>query len=175
MRKGITLVLVSALVLAGCAMQPRPDAMVPERVSLSHKSSADVSIAVSGGQELTATSGRSQISNDSFAKALAGSIEKSGLFARVSPAGAHYKLTAFIGKVDQPMFGFSLTVKMEVSYTLVDTRSGSTVWTKNIPSDHTAKVGEHFVGVERLRLATEGAAKDNIRQALEEIAALNLP
>jgi hypothetical protein len=30
------------------------------------------------------------------------------------------------------MFGFSFTVRMEVSYALEDTKSGSTVWTKDI-------------------------------------------
>jgi len=174
-RNGSVFALVAALtLLAGCAAAAKPDAMVAERITPSHKSSADVSIDVSGGKE-TSSTGASQISSEAFAKALADSSEKSGLFAKVSTAGARYKLTAFIGKVDQPMFGFSMTVKMEVSYTLTDTQSGTTVWTKNIPSEHTAKAGEAFAGVERLRLANEGAAKDNIRQAIEEIAALNLP
>lgn len=65
---------------------------------------------MSGGKE-TSSMGASQISSEAFAKALAESIEKSGLFAKVSTAGARYRLTAFIGKVDQPMFGFSMTVK----------------------------------------------------------------
>jgi hypothetical protein len=175
LRNGSALLLVVALtLLAGCAAAAKPDAMVPERITPSHKSGADVSIAVSGGKH-TSSMGASQISNDAFTKALADSIEQSGLFAKVSAAGARYKLAAFIGKVDQPMLGFSMTVKMEVSYTLTDTQSATTVWTKNIASEHTAKVGEAFAGVERLRLADEGAAKDNIHQAIDAIAALNLP
>jgi hypothetical protein len=83
---------------------------------------------------------------------------------------ARYRLTSFIGKVDQPMFGLSFTVKMEVSYALKDTRSGSTVWTKDINSEYTATPGQAFTGVERLRLANEGAARENIRQALTEMA-----
>jgi hypothetical protein len=72
------------------------------------------------------------------------------------------------------MMGFSMTVKMEVSYTLVDTTSGKAVWSKNIASEHTAKASEAFAGVTRLRLANEGAARDNIEQALTEMSALQL-
>jgi len=118
--------------------------------------------------------GASQISDEAFAQALRDSIEKSGLFAKVSPSGARYKLTGFIGKVDQPLIGFSVTVKMEVNYTLVDTQSGTTVWTKDIASEYTAKTGEAFAGVKRLRLANEGAARENIQQAIAAMAALTL-
>jgi len=92
----------------------------------------------------------------------------------VAASGGRYKLSAFIGKLDQPTMGFSMTVKMEVSYTLVDTQSGMTVWTKNIPSTYTAKASEAFAGTTRLRLANEGAAKDNIQQAITEISAVEL-
>ena len=118
--------------------------------------------------------GASQISDDAFGQALRDSIAKSGLFNKVSAEGGRYRLTSFIGKVDQPMMGFSFTVKMEVSYTLKDTRSGATVWTKDVNSEYTAKTGEAFAAVERLRLANEGAARENIRQAITEMAALTL-
>ena len=107
-------------------------------------------------------------------KALSDSIGQSQLFKEVLPSGGRYKLSAFIGKVEQPMFGFNMTVKMEVSYTLVDTQSGKTVWAKNIASEHTAKAGEAFAGVKRLRLANEGAAKANIEQVITEISSVGL-
>jgi hypothetical protein len=162
-------VIVAASLLTGCATASKSDAMVVDQVAIAHSSSSDVSVVVSGGQE-TSKMGASQISDDSFAQALRDSITKSGLFKSVAASGGRYKLTAFIGKVDQPTFGLSMTVKMEVSYTLVDTKSGKTVWSKNIASEHTAKPSEAFAGVKRLRLANEGAAKDNIQQALTEIS-----
>jgi len=67
-----------------------------------------------------------------------------------------------------------MTVKMEVSYTLTDTKSGKTVWSKNVASEHTAKMGDAFAGVTRLRLANEGAAKANIQEAITEISAMQL-
>jgi hypothetical protein len=59
----------------------------------------------------------------------------------VSEAGSPYTLAAFIGKVDQPSFGFSMTVTMEVSYTLTDVKAGKAAWTKDIASTYTAKAG----------------------------------
>jgi hypothetical protein len=44
----------------------------------------------------------------------------------------------------------------------------------DINSEYTAKTSEAFAAVERLRLANEGAARENIRQAVTEMAALTL-
>jgi hypothetical protein len=160
-------------IMSGCAQPSKPDAMVIHVVGPVHKTEADVSVAVSGGKE-TSKMGASQISDDAFATALRGSIEEAGLFRKVSTEGARYRLTGFIGKVDQPMMGFSMTVKMEVSYSLKDMQSGTTVWTKDIESEYTAKASAAFAGVERLRLANEGAARDNIRQVVTDLEALTL-
>jgi hypothetical protein len=165
--------VASIAIVSGCAQASKPDAMVVHVVGPIHKTAADVSVAVSGGKE-TSKMGASQISDEAFATALRGSIEDAGLFRKVSMEGARYHLTGFIGKVDQPMMGFSMTVKMEVSYTLKDTQSGTAVWTKDIESEYTAKTSAAFAGVERLRLANEGAARENIRQAVTELAALTL-
>jgi hypothetical protein len=166
-------VIAVASLLGGCATAAKSDAMVAEPVAIAHTSSSDVSVVVSGGKA-TSGMGASQISDDGFAQALRDSITKSGLFKSVAASGGRYKLAAFIGKVDQPIMGLSMTVKMEVSYTLTDTQSGKTVWSKNVASEHTAKMGDAFAGVARLRLANEGAAKANIQQALTEISSIQL-
>ncbi|HEY4341495.1 MAG TPA: hypothetical protein VGM97_16235 [Steroidobacteraceae bacterium] len=165
--------IAAVCLLVGCATAAKPEAMVAEKVAVAHRSSSDVSVVVAGGKE-TSAAGASQISNDAFGQALRDSIKNSELFSTVSDNGGRYKLTAFIGKVDQPMMGFSMTVKMEVTYTLADTNSNKSVWTKNVASEYTAKASAAFAGVERLRLANEGAAKANIQQALTEMAALQL-
>ena len=166
-------VSIVAAGMTGCATGAKSEAMVVEKVAIAHQSSSNVTVAVSGGSATNGL-GASQISDDDFAKALSDSIAKSGLFKEVLPSGGRYKLTAFIGKVDQPVFGFNMTVKMEVSYTLVDTQSGKTVWSKNVASEHTAKAGEAFAGVKRLRLANEGAAKANIEQVITEISSVGV-
>lgn len=167
-----TLIAIAALT-AGCATASRPDDMVATPATLVHRNSSSVAVAVTGGKE-TNPLWTSQISNDAFAQALRDSIQKSGLFGSVTDGGANYKLDAFLGKVDQPMFGLSLTVKMEVSYTLVDTRSGKTVWQKDVASQYTAHPSEAFAAVKRLRLANEGAARANIQEALADMSTLSL-
>jgi hypothetical protein len=71
------------------------------------------------------------------------------------------------------MFGGSFTVKMEAGWTL-KRASGATVWQESIKSEHTATMGDAMVGVTRLRLATEGAARNNIATGLAKIGQLNL-
>lgn len=173
-RNGVVLSLIAATALtAGCATASRPDDMVATPPTAVHRNSDSVSVAVSGGKE-TNPMWTSQISNDAFAQALRDSIQKSGLFGSVSDAGGNYKLNAFLGKVDQPLFGLSMTVKMEVSYTLVDTRSGKTVWQKDVASQYTAHPSDAFAAVKRLRLANEGAARANIQEAIADMSALSL-
>jgi len=173
-RNGVVLALVAAAALtAGCATPSKPDEMVATPATVVHRNSDSVSVAVSGGKE-TNPMWTSQISSDAFAEALRDSIQKSGLFGSVTDGGGSYKLNAFLGKVDQPLFGLSMTVKMEVSYTLVDTRSGKTVWQKDIASQYTAHPSDAFVAVKRLRLANEGAARANIQQAIAEMSTLSL-
>ena len=165
--------LAVAALLGGCAAPATSVGMTAVPTTPAHQIGGDVSVAVSGGSQTSSTGG-SQISDEAFAQALRDSIQQSGLFAKVSPSGARYQLTAFIGKVDQPMVGFSMTVKMDVNYKLVDAQSGATVWSKVIDSQYTARPGDAFAGVKRLRLANEGAARDNIQQAIGAMAALKL-
>jgi hypothetical protein len=167
------LLVIATLLLGGCATGAKPEGMVVQRSAVPHGIASTVSVAVSGGSKTSSTSA-SQISDDAFAQALRDSITKTGLFKEVSADGGRYRLTAFIGKVDQPMMGFAMTVKMEVSYKLVDMQDGQTVWAKDIASEHTAQVSEAFAGIKRLRMANEGAAQANIEQAIAALSALPL-
>ena len=65
--------------------------------------------------------------------------------------------------VAQPLLGLDMTVTTHVRYTLKDTQSGSVVLDKMLVASYTATVGDAFVGAKRLRLANEGAAKENLR------------
>jgi hypothetical protein len=139
-----------------------------------HQSSSALSVSVIGGKE-TSSMGASQISNQDFAQALKDSVSKAGLFSKIGEVdGSRYQLNAFISRLSQPMMGFSMTVTMEVSYTLVDSQMKKSIWEKSITSEHTASAGEAFAGVTRLRLATEGAARQNIESLIRELAKLNL-
>jgi hypothetical protein len=170
----VFMTLVAVVVLSGCASAARPKAMIPIPSSSIHKSAADIVVLVIGGRETSAMAA-SQISNEDFAQAIRESFEQSGLFQKALSDGlAKYRLDAFITQVNQPMFGFAMTVSMEVNYTLARTAPQGVIWQKAISSSYTAAVSEAFVGVTRLRIANEGAARNNIDQAMEEISKLQL-
>jgi len=63
---------------------------------------------------------------------------------------------------------------METAWSLQRTSDRSIVMRKAIQSSGTATMGDAFVGVTRLRLAVENAARENIKQGLKEIAELKL-
>jgi hypothetical protein len=133
-----------------------------------------VSVQVSGGKE-TSSVRSSQISDKDFTQALRESIEKAGLFAQaVEASGGTYRLEAYIGELTQPFIGFDMSVTMEVTYTLTDTRSQQIVLKKPISVTHTATTRDSMIGVKRLQLANEAAARKNIEQAITEMSKLKL-
>lgn len=172
-RSPLAALSLCAVLAAGCATQAQQQSMVAADFTAAKKHAETVSVSVSGGQETSAL-GKSQISNESFAQALAESINRSQAFSKVLPApGGTYLLSVQIFSVDQPSFGATFTVKMEAGWTLKRADSGKTVWQQAIQSEHSVSVGEAFVGTERLRLANEGAARKNIAAGLAKITQLD--
>ena len=152
----------------------QPKAMIAVPTQGVHHSKETISVTVTGGQD-TSSAGASQISSKDFAQALRDSIEKSGLFSKAMDAeGGTYKLDAYIGELAQPILGFDMTVTLEVGYTLTDTRSQRPIWKKSIRSTYTATTKDAFVGVTRLQMANEGAARKNIADAIAAISELGL-
>ena len=176
MMKSATSILIVLLAWAavGCASSAKPEAMISVPASAVHQSASDVAVTAIGGKETSAMF-ISQISNEDFALALRDSFEKAGLFKKALASGpARYALDAFIVQLNQPMFGASMTVSMEVSYTLSRTEPKEVILKKGIFSTYTAAFGEAFVGATRLQMANEGAARKNIEQVIQEISSLKL-
>ena len=164
----LALVAVAALI-GGCAAPMTHENMVAPVAAGGRHHAGTVGIDVSGG----ASEGL-KISNDTLKKAIAESIEKSQTFSKVvEGSGGSYLLTVAISSLQQPSFGGAFTVKMEAGWTL-KRASGQTVWQESIQSQHTATMGDAVVAVTRLRLATEGAARNNIAAGLAKIGQLNL-
>lgn len=123
---------------------------------------------VVGGRETNAIL-KSNISSSEFQAALDASLRNAGL-APEDPKSGRYELAATIEEVDQPVFGFEMTVTATVHYDLIDRATRKTAWEKTITLPYTAKMGDAFYGPERLRLANEGAARVNIESFLDELA-----
>lgn len=171
----VGLLVLTSLFLAGCATPSQPAAMVAMPAGPVSQHSQSLSINVTGGSE-TSSAGASKISNTDFAEALRQSIVQSGLFAKISPADlADYRLDVYIVRLEQPTFGFSMTVTLETNWTLTRQSDRQIAWQKAITSTYTAKAGEAFAGVTRLRLANEGTARANIQDAIAQMSALTLP
>jgi hypothetical protein len=168
------LIVLLAWATVGCASSAKPEAMISVPAAPVHRSASDVVVTAIGGKETSAML-VSQISNEDFALAIRDSFVKAGLFKKALASGpARYALDTFIVQLNQPMFGASMTVSMEVSYTLSRTEPKEVILKKAISSTYTAAFGEAFVGATRLQMANEGAARKNIEQIIQEISSLKL-
>jgi hypothetical protein len=166
---------VAGMGLGGCASPAVSTAMVATPRASVKSHAGTVSINVTGGSE-TSKAGASQISDRDFAAALEQSIRESALFAGIASSAepGTYHLEVAIVRVQQPMFGLNMTVTVETAWTLSRAADKSVLWRRAITTSHTAKAGEAFAGVKRLRLANEGAARENIREAITQMSALSL-
>jgi hypothetical protein len=127
--------------------------------------------SVNGGKE-TNPLWSSQISNADFQQALSRSIINSG-FESEQPENARYYLTATVKNVDQPWFGFDMTVETVINYVMTDKRTERVVLNYDVTARHTAKLGEAIYGATRLKLANEGSAKKNISQLISTLQDLD--
>ncbi len=163
--------------IAGCATSSpaSPAGMVPQDLRLHRTHARSIEVKVRGGRA-TDPKGTSQISNQAFARAIIDSIRDSGAFARVvAGEGADYLLRVAIVELEQsPQTGFSMTARMEARWTLSRSDTRKPVWDETVHSAHSASAISSRKAVTRMRLATEGAAKENIRQGIERISRIDL-
>jgi len=168
--------LILVFFIFSCSTMPRVAEMVPETQDIEFKStgkSVKVGFA-SGGRDETAFSG-SQINSRDMRKALIIAIEKSNLFSEVAQEGTKdYDVSFRIMSQDQPSFGIGMTVSLKVLYKLVNISTEDVVFEKLIISKFTAGMGDAFVGATRLKMANEGAVRENIHSFLKTISKLEL-
>lgn len=173
----LSLIAISGFLLGGCATPTPSNAMVATPAGIAHKHPVSVSIKVNGGAEKSSESA-SQVSNPDFTAALAKSISQSGVFEKIIAPGEatpDYQLEVTLAGLDQPVIGAAMTATLESNWVLTRHSNGYVMWKKTIKTSHTTAAREAFTGVDRLRLAIEGAARETIRQGLTEIGAITLP
>lgn len=157
--------------LTGCAAPASQQAMAvsaPAKIVKQHPFS--VSVTTSGGAE-TSTMGSSAIANADLKAAIEKSILESKVFNEVVQGRpGQYQLSVAVTQIEKPSFGASFTVTLETAWSLVRTSDKKVMWRKAISGAHTATMSDAFVGVKRLQLAVEGAARANITQGLTGIS-----
>jgi len=173
----LMLVLCAVMIVAGCAKPARVSQMTtgvvkPDVVAGEPDLQGALKLGSVGGGEETDPLWTSEVGTPEFRQALDQSLQASGLLA-ATPEEARYRVDAQMLEVDQPLFGFSLTVTSTVDYTVTDMAEGAgkVFFSKKITKSHTATVGDAFVAVERLRLANEGSIRNNIRTFIEDFIA----
>ena len=172
-RRYLVLILL-ALSCAGCPATLKPDSMSPSISQSVNHSKSDIAVAVVGATSISLRK-PVQITDEDFAQALTSSIEQAGLFAQVArDRSAKYQLQAMFADLDEEIFGLDMSASMQISYALASTSPKRLVWEKKIASSYTATLSDSIISITRLQLATEGAARRNIEQAILEISKLQL-
>lgn len=156
--------------LTACAQPARIDAMtVAQMIQPAAAAPLSNSIAVqsvSGGTK-TNPLWTSEVGDPEFEGALTASLKANGLYA----AAGKYGLQAKLLELKQPLIGLDMTVTSRVLYTLTDSSTKATVFSKQIDAEFTATMGDAIVAVQRLRLANEGSIRKNITLFLNELVA----
>ncbi|WP_345121723.1 hypothetical protein [Quisquiliibacterium transsilvanicum] len=170
--------VAASVLAAGCATPARVDQMISEpgiakRIAAPAVLKENVALRdVTGGRE-TNPMWVSSVGSSEFEGALAGSLRAAGMYSENRQAGRYF-LTVHLEKLDQPLVGFNLTVTATVNYTLTERASGKDVFARTIATPYTAKAGDAFLAVERLKLANEGAIRTNIARLIDELMALRI-
>ena len=160
--------------LGGCATPAASKAMIPETVVVETTHPYSVNVQVTGGRA-TEPTGTPQISNESFDEAISETLRTARTFAKVEDDKiGNYALEVIIFNVHQPGSEGAASVTLETGWTLTNRLSGEVVWQKALRSTYTAAADTDITFVGRLKKATEGAAKDTIKQGVTEITRLEL-
>jgi hypothetical protein len=118
-----------------------------------------------------------RIPDAAFRQALADAVTMSRVFSRVAPSGP-YLLTVAVNRVDVPESRLNInlnpTVRMEAAWTLRRADRRVPIWQATVRSQSTAGPADTLDGKARLRMAIEGAARENIALGLDRIARLDL-
>jgi hypothetical protein len=163
--------LFIVLVLFGCG--PKPEEMVARNLPRTHADHGPLIVTVGGG-DYASLMQSTVISNENFSTAIVQSLRKAGLFRSVETSGnATYKLEAIFENLLPTTERPSATFGLKVTWKL--TRAPNQVlWRRKTEASFKAPPGEiTFVSLKQLRAATEEAARQNIEQALDELAGLD--
>jgi len=164
-------------VLTGCAKPACHQNMVisnADIVKLSSKTlkkeSTFKNIAVQtviGGSE-THPLWMSMVNATEFKNALEKSLDNVRLY-HADQKTAPYRLEASLNKLEQPLLGFNMTVTCHATYRIFNTKTNKLVYEKSLNTPYTEKFTSAFLGVERLKLANEGAVKENIKGLINDL------
>ncbi len=171
-------VVLLVAILSGCASPAAIDQMTakniaPSKISAETPLKNNLSVKnVSGGQA-TNPMWLSKVGDDNFKQALEQSLNTALLLAPDANKSA-YLLDVKLVSLEQPFAGLDLKVTATVEYSLQEKLTGEKVFTKTITTPFTATFGDAALAFVRLKIANEGAIRENIEKIIDELLALNI-
>lgn len=143
----------------GCVSSP--ESMTPSLTRSSRTEPGSVSVTAIGGNVTKAENGYvnqfwdPKIALREFSKAVEHSIKECEVFQSIrDSAPTDFRLEANLRAMDQPVQS-EINYRMLITWKLTDARSSRVIWEADVVSSDKGSI--------------EGAAKDNIRQALESL------
>jgi hypothetical protein len=184
-------VIITGGTLMFCSMTTATGTMAPENLSASELSRpGPVGLSVSGASAgittdyfeqavtdtLVASGIFSGIDNSMTAEVIMPMIRAKGVFPSIeNSSNTPYFLTIRVIKVDTPSFSARMTVSMDAVWTLYRTAGKTELLYEKIHSTYTGGVFEGGIhGANRVRVAMEGATRENIRIGMGLLESLDL-
>jgi hypothetical protein len=160
------------LILQSSASAPAPSPLIPTDATIRNTHAGAVAVAMTGGGHSNQF-WMSRISNEDFKQAVEDSVLRYHVFSRViqNSGGADYRIDIALNELKQPFVGFAITVRAKVYWRLTNAKSREVVSQQTIDRHFTAGTGD-IRDAQMLEVANEGAIRENIKAAVEEIGQL---
>lgn len=159
--------------LTGCAMPSQSNSMTIAKMDLPQgmrkkvcQYSDNICLGTIEGGSKTYPFWASKVDNKEFKTALEQSLTNVDLY---NSKNARYVLNAKLEKLKQPLLGANMTVTCVSHYQIFDQKSKKMIFDKTVSTPYTAKFTSALLGTERLKLANEGAVKENIKDLMNNL------
>jgi hypothetical protein len=114
------------------------------------------------------------VDSASFQKALSASLQQNGLLA-ISQSLSKFNLMANLESLNQPLFGGDFKVTSNIKYRVVERETKITWYEELISASYTAAYSSTGLPVGGMRLANEGAIRENIKEFIIRLSKKNPP
>lgn len=163
--------LALSIAISGCVPRAVHQSMVPGDIPRLAQHEASVSVRVDSDDVQLST-----LPADEFKQAIERALVASGTFQRLEAAtGSAYQLLVRITSLDAPAaFAWDRQVRLVANWELRRAKSGQSVWKDVISTKFVTTTKDAQGGMERTKLSTEGAARANIRDAVDQLGRLKL-
>lgn len=175
----LILPMALAIALSGCATSARVDQMTARKIEASKIASdaplkGDLSLGGVSRGTSTSPSWNSRVGEGEFRQALEQSLSAVRLLASDQDK-ASYVLSAALVRLERPLIGLDLKVTADVDYSVEERSTGRKVFSKTVSSSFTGTFSDAALAFERLKIANEGAVRENIEELVDELLSLNVP